>query len=474
MDYRSQYLQQKYYFQNTTSVKDAYINDLSIREKSFNVKDNFDVIDPRVKEIERIAELNYIKQKQNEQRHLQQKQKEQSINELKQKQNEYKERLLDYKIQESQKRYLEENSNQKDSEIINANGFQQEYRNNSFSQTLQPQANNRTYISNKQNLTNNINSYQMLDDSQESNLIRSIQSLPLSQSFKSSVNSQNYNQNKGGREKLSFRSKSNIYGQLKNISTGFQQQQGKTEIKLVPISNKIKNDSMAKSLKVGGNVQRENIQSDIEEQYQPDYSKLIIQSKYLISQNNLKEAEILLENLILKIPFHSDCLYLLGDTKRIIGKYRESEILLKKCMQQENYTPFAYKSLAQTYFSLQKYQDSLFYLKKYILFKKDDDEALSILGQCLIKLGENLEASACFNKALEINPNQLEYYLYRSEVNDLLGLRELSQRDYIYFKQNKSDYLSNLSEFSKNLKNKGKILESEQIIQKINILIPIN
>ncbi|KAL4491435.1 hypothetical protein ABPG72_008091 [Tetrahymena utriculariae] len=472
MDYRLQYLQQKYYFQNPTSVKDAYINDLSIREKSFNAKDNCDVIDPRVKEIERIAEMNYIKQKQNEQRHLQQKQKEQSLNELKQKQNEYKERLLDYKIQESQKRYLEENLSQKDGELISTNGFQQEYRNNSFSQKLQP--NNRTDFLNQQNFANQVNSYSMLNYSQEPNLIRSIQTLPLSQSFKSSINSQNYNQNTVGREKISFRSKSNIYGQLKNISTGPLSQQGKTEIKLVPLSNKIKNGSLNKSSMVGENVQRENIQSNIEEQYQPDYSKLIIQSKYLISQNNLKEAEILLENLILKIPFHSDCLYLLGDTKRIIGKYRESEILLKKCMQQENYSPFAYKSLAQTYFSLNKYQDSSFYLKKYILFKKDDDEALSILGQSLIKLGENLEASACFNKALEINPNQLEYYLYRSEVNDLLGLRELSQRDYIYFKQNKSDYLSSLSELSKNLKSKGKILESEQIIQKINLLIPIN
>lgn len=55
-----------------------------------------------------------------------------------------------------------------------------------------------------------------------------------------------------------------------------------------------------------------------------------------------------------------------------------------------------------------------------------------------MSLGEFAEASICFNKSIELNPDKLENYLLRSNASSALGLVNTSQRDLDHFTKNKT------------------------------------
>jgi len=84
-----------------------------------------------------------------------------------------------------------------------------------------------------------------------------------------------------------------------------------------------------------------------------------------------------------------------------------------------------------------------------------------MLGKCLMSLGEFAEASICFNKSIELNPDKLENYLLRSKASSGLGLVNTAQRDLDHFTKNKTQYLEHLAELASRLRSSGKVLESD-------------
>lgn len=84
-----------------------------------------------------------------------------------------------------------------------------------------------------------------------------------------------------------------------------------------------------------------------------------------------------------------------------------------------------------------------------------------MLGKCLLALGEFAEASICFNKSIELNPDKLENYILRSKASSALGLVNISQRDIDHFTKNKTEYLEHLAEQASRLRSSGKVLESD-------------
>jgi len=97
-----------------------------------------------------------------------------------------------------------------------------------------------------------------------------------------------------------------------------------------------------------------------------------------------------------------------------------------------------------------------------------------MLGKCLMSLGEFAEASICFNRSIELNPDKLENYLLRSKASKALGLVETSQRDFVHFTKNKTQYLEHLSLLAPRLRSAGKVLESDRILELMQELMLVN
>lgn len=132
-----------------------------------------------------------------------------------------------------------------------------------------------------------------------------------------------------------------------------------------------------------------------------------------------KKAITLYSNVLAINPLHVESLVNLASIYRNID-LEKSLYFIKKAYEITNKDEIVILSLAQIYKDLYKNGESISCLKE-LLLTKNSAEAYSLLGMNYMDLQQYDEALLNYNKALEINPNNLDYYHGKAMALKYLG-----------------------------------------------------
>ena len=172
-------------------------------------------------------------------------------------------------------------------------------------------------------------------------------------------------------------------------------------------------------------------------------SKILLESRDLIKKKKLKQAYILLKQTISTGIQHSDLFYLYGEINRILRQNNTAENYLIKSLKFELHSPYAFFSLGLLYQDMKQYQNSN---KFFSLFNRLLDNADLHFQMAInyFNLKDFVHAAEEMSKAIDLNGECAEYYLFRSEIYRNMGLKEMEDEDenmyrYIMKKQSEDE-----------------------------------
>ena len=127
-----------------------------------------------------------------------------------------------------------------------------------------------------------------------------------------------------------------------------------------------------------------------------DKNEIISEVSKLHSLGKYSEAEILLENLIIKYPEDSQLKINLAVIYRALEKSKEAKDILHKLLEFEPNNAYANNNLANLHNQENLYQESIKYYKKAFEINPSMENIHNNLGGILYKIGEFEEALAVF------------------------------------------------------------------------------
>ena len=172
-------------------------------------------------------------------------------------------------------------------------------------------------------------------------------------------------------------------------------------------------------------------------------SKILLESRDLIKKKKLKQAYILLKQTISTGIQHSDLFYLYGEINRVLRQNNTAENYLIKSLKFELHSPYAFFSLGLLYQDMKQYQNSN---KFFSLFNRllDNADVHFQMAINYFNLKDFVHAAEEMSKAIDLNGECAEYYLFRSEIYRNMGLKEMEDEDenmyrYIMKKQSEDE-----------------------------------
>ena len=140
-----------------------------------------------------------------------------------------------------------------------------------------------------------------------------------------------------------------------------------------------------------------------------DQINKIFNSALKLHQNgSLKEAEILLKNILTSFPMHLPSIFLLGTLSAQIQEFQNAIKLLKQAIKIKPEFIAAHNNLGNVYQELGKYQEAMSCYQEAIELNPKYAEAHYNLGFVNQELGKNQEAVSCYQRAIELNPEYIE------------------------------------------------------------------
>ena len=169
-------------------------------------------------------------------------------------------------------------------------------------------------------------------------------------------------------------------------------------------------------------------------------SKILLESRDLIKKQKMKQAYLLLKQTISTGIQHSDLFYLYGEINRMLKQNKVAENYLMKSLKFELHSPYAFFSLGLLYQDMNEYINSN---KFFRLFNRllDNADVHFQMAINYFNLKDYVNAGEEISKAIGINGECAEYYLFRSEIYRNMGLKEMENEDnYMYKYITKKQY----------------------------------
>ena len=169
-------------------------------------------------------------------------------------------------------------------------------------------------------------------------------------------------------------------------------------------------------------------------------SKILLEARDLIKKKKLKQAYILLKQTISTGHQHSDLFYLYGEINRMLNQNSVAENYLINALKFELHSPYVFYSLGLLYQDMNEYINSN---KFFRLFNRllDNADVHFQMAINYFNLKDYVNAGEEISKAIDINGECAEYYLFRSEIYRNMGLKEMENEDnYMYKYITKKQY----------------------------------
>ena len=119
-----------------------------------------------------------------------------------------------------------------------------------------------------------------------------------------------------------------------------------------------------------------------------------------------------------------------GEVNRILKNFKESEDYLLLSCNFELHSPYVFYSLGLLYNEIKEYKYAINFFK---LFNQliDNSEVHFNLAKNYFLDKKYVNAGKEINKAIELNKNIIEYYIFRKNLYNFIGLKESANKDEI-------------------------------------------
>lgn len=161
-------------------------------------------------------------------------------------------------------------------------------------------------------------------------------------------------------------------------------------------------------------------------------SKILLESRDLIKKKKLKQAYILLKQTVSTGIQHSDLFYLYGEINRMLNQNKVAENYLINALKFELHSPYVFFSLGLLYQDMNDYKNSIKFFKLFNRLLDNADVHFQI-GLNYFNLRDFVNAAEEISKAIDLNNDCAEYYLFRSEIYKNMGLIEMEDEDYYMY-----------------------------------------
>ena len=181
--------------------------------------------------------------------------------------------------------------------------------------------------------------------------------------------------------------------------------------------------------KTNSKLSSKNPQSEhIKHNKNSNLSKILLESRDLIKKKKLKQAYILLKQTISTGIQHSDLFYLYGEINRMLRQNNTAEKYLIKSLKFELHSPYSFFSLGLLYQDKKDYKNSN---KFFSLFNRLLDNADVHFQKAInyFNMKDFVNAAEEISKAIDLNGECAEYYLFRSQIYKNMGLKEMEDED---------------------------------------------
>ena len=161
-------------------------------------------------------------------------------------------------------------------------------------------------------------------------------------------------------------------------------------------------------------------------------SKILLESRDLIKKKKLKQAYILLKQTVSTGIQHSDLFYLYGEINRMLNQNKVAENYLINALKFELHSPYVFFSLGLLYQDMNDYKNSIKFFKLFNRLLDNADVHFQI-GLNYFNLRDFVNAAEEISKAIDLNNDCAEYYLFRSDIYKNMGLKEMEDEDYYMY-----------------------------------------
>ncbi len=118
--------------------------------------------------------------------------------------------------------------------------------------------------------------------------------------------------------------------------------------------------------------------------------------------------------------------YTTGIFKQQQGRYNEALVAFYQALQYDSTSATIYNSIAENHMKLSHFESAKIYLQKSLHLQPENSEALQLLAECDLRLGQDDQAIAAFKRILKANPydsDARQYLILLYEKNgDALGI----------------------------------------------------
>ena len=159
-----------------------------------------------------------------------------------------------------------------------------------------------------------------------------------------------------------------------------------------------------------------------------DINKLLLNSKTLIKKYKFKQAYNNLKSAINLGIYHSDLFYLYGEVNRILKNFQESEDYLLLALNFELHSPYVFYSLGLLYQEISQFKYSNIFFKLFNQLLENPDVHFQ-MAKNYSQIGKFIKAVEQLTKAIELNKECPDYYKFRSEIYNLIGMKEMANED---------------------------------------------
>ena len=275
-----------------------------------------------------------------------------------------------------------------------------------------------------------------------------------SNNYNSDRNDENNGQNLGGLNesfskiaKINNKSIDPDANVLSKIKFGMKNEKNNKENNYTNIKSPFhkKSDNYAKKIAIYNldskdNINKTNKTSKLKKS-QPEHtthtknsnlSKILLESRDLIKKKKLKQAYILLKQTVSTGHQHSDLFYLYGEINRMLKQNNVAENYLINALKFELHSPYVFYSLGLLYQDMKDYKNSIKFFKLFNRLLDNADVHFQIALNHF-NLKDFVNAAEEISKAIDLNNDCAEYYLFRSEIYKNMGLKEMEDEDYYMY-----------------------------------------
>ena len=283
------------------------------------------------------------------------------------------------------------------------------------------------------NKFNSINNFNNSDNNNEFNERKS--GLNDSYSKIAKINNKSIDSDANVLSKIKFEVKNEKDNISKNNYTNIKSPFNKSSdyySKKIALYNLNSNNNKNQNTKNGTLKNNKSLQEHINHSKNSNLSKILLESRDLIKKKKLKQAYLLLNQTISTGTQHSDLFYLFGEINRMLKQNEEAEKYLIKSIKFELHSPYAFFSLGLLYQDMNQFQNSTKFFKLFNRLLDNADLHFQIAIN-YFKLKDFVNAAEEISKAIDLNEECAEYYLFRSEIYKNMGLKEMeNEDDYMY------------------------------------------